>query len=195
MPSKEWRNNHKKACIGCGKLIHSISTWCAKCSAVTTGKRRAGIERGPYKTRVDKGIPHSKEWNKKVSESQKGSKGYNWKGGITPQNKAIRNSIDFRLWREAVFARDNYTCQKCLERGNNLHPHHIKNFADYPELRFAIDNGITFCEKCHLEFHKTYGRENNNERQIKIFLDITHFSDCPSADTFRKTESKNGNKN
>lgn len=53
-----------------------------------------------------------------------------------------------RLWREAVFARDNWTCQKCKIMGGELNPHHIKNFAECPELRTSIENGITLCEKC-----------------------------------------------
>jgi hypothetical protein len=82
----------------------------------------------------------------------------NWKGGITPINVRIRHSIEFRLWREAVFARDNWTCQKCKVRGNILHPHHIKSFSKYPELRFAIDNGITLCKVCHEELHRILRR-------------------------------------
>jgi len=78
--------------------------------------------------------------------------------------------IDFRLWRESVFARDNFTCQKCSDRGGNLHPHHIKNFAQFQELRFAIDNGITFCKECHRIFHKKYGIKNNTQEQINEFL-------------------------
>ena len=31
-------------------------------------------------------------------------------------------------------------------------------------------NGITLCEKCHKEFHKTYGYKNNNIKQLKEFL-------------------------
>lgn len=93
-----------------------------------------------------------------------------WRGGTTPKNRKIRMSIEFRLWRESVFARDNWICQKCEERGIELHPHHIKNFAQYPELRFAIDNGITFCKKCHMKFHKIYGYKNNTMEQIKEFL-------------------------
>src|SRR4051812_38569493 len=30
----------------------------------------------------------------------------------TPEEKRIRNSIEHKLWRDAVFARDNWTCKK-----------------------------------------------------------------------------------
>ena len=101
---------------------------------------------------------------------RRGDKSHFWKGGISSVNEKIRNGIDFRLWREAVFARDNWICQKTEVRGGKLHPHHIKNFADYPELRFAIDNGITFSEKAHREFHKIYGVRNNTQKQLEEFL-------------------------
>ena len=102
------------------------------------------------------GKPLSIEHRKRVSEAQKGRKAHNWKGGVSPINTRIRMSIEYRLWREAVFARDNWTCQKCGKRGGNLHPHHIKEFAKYPELRFAIDNGQTLCRiPCHQSKHKT----------------------------------------
>lgn len=120
-------------------------------------------------------IPYirTKEIRLKLSESKKANREqqWNWKGGISPINKIIRMSIEYRLWREAVFARDNWTCQKCKERGGKLHPHHIYNFTDYPELRFAIDNGITLCEKCHKEFHRKYGKKNNTRKQLEDFLE------------------------
>jgi len=97
----------------------------------------------------------SEETRKKISQANKGrfvkENHPNWKGGLTPINKIIRRSLEFKLWREAVFKRDNYTCRFCGERGGVLHPDHIKPFADYPELRFSIDNGRTLCRNCHMK--------------------------------------------
>lgn len=88
-------------------------------------------------------------WYNYLNES--GGKNHpHWKGGITPLNQKIKNGIEYRLWREAVYSRDNWTCQECGTRGGRLNAHHIKPFAKFPELRFAIDNGITLCIKCHL---------------------------------------------
>ncbi|MCI4463678.1 MAG: HNH endonuclease [Caldisericum sp.] len=101
----------------------------------------------------------------------KGENNWRWKGGITPENLQIRHSLEMRLWRKAVFERDNFTCQKCGQKGGDLEAHHINNFADFPELRFAIDNGITLCKYCHKEFHKKYGFTNNTKEQLEEFLE------------------------
>ncbi len=60
-----------------------------------------------------------------------------------------RNSREYKEWRKAVLERDNYTCAECHEIGGCLHAHHIKAWADYPELRFELSNGVTLCKECH----------------------------------------------
>ena len=107
------------------------------------------------------GKHHSTETKLKMSLGKRGDKGTNWKGGIAPLNKVMRRSLEYRLWRESVFARDKYTCIWCGARNGNgieveLHPDHIKPFSLYPELRFAIDNGRTLCAECHKKT-ETYG--------------------------------------
>ena len=131
------------------------------------------------KNKIGNGVKHSLKYQKSLENrkprNQTGAKNSMWKGGITSENHKVRGSIKMRLWREAVFARDNYTCQKCEAKTGNgkrvyLHPHHIFNFAQFINFRFEVFNGITFCKKCHKEFHKIYGTTNNNREQVNEFL-------------------------
>ena len=56
-------------------------------------------------------------------------------------------------WRNQVFRRDNYQCINC-EMIGYIEAHHIKSWANYPDLRFEVDNGMTLCKKCHNEANK-----------------------------------------
>ncbi len=95
------------------------------------------------------GKRHNEETKRKVSATKQGISLENWKGFTNSQNSRIRDSLEYALWRTAVFMRDNYTCQSCEQRGGKLHADHIKPFALYPELRLSIDNGRTLCIECH----------------------------------------------
>ena len=115
-----WKGGRPK-CIDCGK---QLAAYGAKRCPHCDGQRRTGVNN------------------------------HNWKGGITPLRGKIRGSGEYKLWRKAVFERDNYICVFCgLRSGNGraviLNADHIKPFCDYPELRFAIDNGRTLCKECH----------------------------------------------
>lgn len=92
-----------------------------------------------------------------------------WKGGVSKQNRTVRanimSSLEYKLWRKAVFERDNYTCIWCGFKGY-IEADHIKLFADYPELRFAIDNGRTLCRPCHLTTD-TFGGKRNYKNNNK----------------------------
>lgn len=43
----------------------------------------------------------------------KGVNHHSWRGGVSTQNEIARKSQKYRLWRESVFRRDDYTCQHC----------------------------------------------------------------------------------
>jgi hypothetical protein len=109
-----------------------------------------------------KGYKHPLEIRLKMSKTHKERKeqSHLWKGGITPINSGIRKSLEYKLWRTAVFERDNYTCLWCGFKGY-VEADHIKPFYLFPELRFAIDNGRTLCRPCHMTT-ETWGRPRNN---------------------------------
>lgn len=114
-------------------------------------------------------------WNKGKKLPQfSGENACNWKGGVTPIHNKLRGSIEGKLWIQSVFARDGYTCQKTGVKGGRLTAHHVLNFAQYPELRFAIDNGVTLSIEAHNEFHKRYGKKDNTREQLEEFLKSTH---------------------
>ena len=115
--------------------------------------------------KINLGKHHSVETKKKLSEFWLGPKNPRWKGGITTEIRKIRNSMKLRLWREAVFARDNFTCQDCGQRGGRLQAHHVKAFKLKPELRYEILNGITLCIDCHKKTD-TYGWQNYWKSQL-----------------------------
>lgn len=79
-----------------------------------------------------------------------------------------------KVWADSVKKRDKYRCQKpeCRSRNGIMHAHHIKNYADNPELRFDTDNGVTLCERCHTDFHSLYGKKYTNGVQLREFFDI-----------------------
>lgn len=159
-----------KDCIGCGKRTGDCySIRCKTCSNRIISKKKMGsklsdttkrkisisvskfAKQNPDKIffkkghKINVGRKYSEERNLKI----RGKNSPHWKGGITPTNVLLRHSQEYRLWRKAVFERDDHTCIWCGLKGVELNADHIKSWALFPELRFAIDNGRTLCVPCH----------------------------------------------
>jgi hypothetical protein len=156
--TKEWLENQRKAKLGKHyspgtEFKKGAKTW-------NTGKTNPGA----------KNLPHSfkkgqKPWNAGktgVQTGVRGEKSHLWKGGLSSWRIKIYNSTEYKIWRKAVFERDKYTCVWCLEKGGKLNADHIKPFAFFPELRFAIDNGRTLCVDCHKKTDSWGHKANKN---------------------------------
>lgn len=127
---KPWnKSENYLVCPQCNKSFHTSPS----------NKRR-------FCSRTCKGI-----W---MSTAYKGAGSPSWRGGITPEHRLIRASKAYKKWRDDVFKRDSYTCQRCSKVGGNLHAHHVLSFTDHPAFRFTLDNGLTFCVDCHYLAHK-----------------------------------------
>lgn len=179
------RKSTFEKCLCCGKKIlvkpcHKKKGYGKYCSCKCKGLDSRGKRMSP-ETEFKKGIHPPTEFKKgnlkpkNAFKWESGEKHWNWQGGITPFYWKLKNSIKSELnkWRKEVFKRDNYTCQKTGIRGGKIHPHHIRNFIDYPKLRIDLDNGITLSEKAHREFHKIYGKKDNTQEQLEEFFKAT----------------------
>lgn len=168
LKGKKKTAEHRKN-ISLGHLGHKVSPETrAKISASNKGKKMSQEVRQKM-SKSKTGKKHSAEHRRKISLAMKGAKTNLWRGGLTEINASIRNTVDYRLWREAVFQRDDYTCQFCSQHGGDMQADHIKPFAYFPELRFAIDNGRTLCKACH-RTTETYGRKmkvKGNKNKVK----------------------------
>jgi len=61
------------------------------------------------------------------------------------------NQIELNLWAYFVKLRDE-CCKKCGSTAQ-LHAHHIKPKAIYPEIAFDVNNGVLLCSSCHAIEH------------------------------------------
>jgi hypothetical protein len=68
-----------------------------------------------------------------------------------------RNSNKAKEWRNEIRNRDNWTCQDCGERREQIEAHHIEKWEENEELRFCIDNGVSLCLECHYLRHEENG--------------------------------------
>lgn len=101
-----------------------------------------------------------------------GDKNPQWNPERTHEQRvAERKTNKDRLWRISVFVRDNYTCQVCGDdKGGNLVSHHLESYHKNEQGRYDIDNGVTLCKTCHLDYHHNHGWKNATKKKFEQFV-------------------------
>ena len=163
-----------KKCLICGKEFINVKTpkakYCSKECYMTYFKspeHRAII----HESQIGRKMPDhvksaliavsrtrvkSPEEKRKIAAAHTGPKNSNWRGGTSSRNgKMIRRICGMATWSKKILARDDRTCQLCGIRNTGrkkMHAHHILPYADYPENRLDLENGVTLCKHCHRHY-------------------------------------------
>ena len=132
-----------------------------------------------WKENREEMLVKAKQWGKRLAETRRyngmkgitGEKHHNWNPNKSkPERVKERKTAEAYEWTRQIYERDNYVCQICgYSKGKILVAHHLNSYADYPNLRYELKNGITLCEPCHLEFHSIYGYGGNTEEQFEEY--------------------------
>ena len=156
-------------CAGCNSKFIDVRgnkerRYCSKDCQTKNKKNLKGIKSHRWNSIKIKCAFCGKEFYKQPSQKHKkycsaicfasskaGTYPANLKGkrGTKPRTYQKRGNAFDREWRDAVFKRDNYTCQSCGKKSGRIQAHHIKPYKKYPELRLDLSNGVTLCEDCH----------------------------------------------
>lgn len=125
-------------------------------------RRRLGMKNSKESNEKNRlshlGRKYSKEHREAISNALKGrsngrfgEKHPRWiKDRNLVKGRQDRNNPEYKQWRQQVWLRDNFKCKianpDCEGR---IEAHHILGWAEFPELRYQINNGITLCHFHH----------------------------------------------
>ena len=99
-----------------------------------------------------------------------GSNNSRWNYNLSQEERINKRKTEKdTIWKKKIFARDNYTCQKCRKQ-SNLIAHHLNSYNWCVKERYMTENGICLCQDCHKNFHSIYGYGNNTKEQFFEWL-------------------------
>ncbi len=125
-----------------------------------------------------KGLKKSMKWRIKMSKSCRiGENNHFWKGGVAKITIRLRKTVEYRIWRDLIYKRDNYKCVLC---GSNkrlevdhiipfskiMEENNIKSFEQGIECNqlWDINNGRVLCHECHIKT-PTFGFNGLNKKK------------------------------
>lgn len=186
IPTKRVLRKHPtetRICVcGCGETL--------TCRVTSKQKHIVGHYSRSLQHRVTTRVRNEELWlDPEYRKNHSGTNVYNWTGTSSLVER-IRSLVECRRWRDEVFKRDDYTCQKCFRRGEHLHADHnpipfavlfyefLQSHAEYSPIEegetlaelaktyqpfWDTNNGKTLCEKHHRE------RQYETIQSIKAF--------------------------
>lgn len=136
-----------KACDGCGSICY-----------IHMAQVRKGWKYCSWDCRK-KNMVGSKGSNAGGGKWMIGEGNINFKHGQSAI-RANRDLTKVNQWRRRVFARDKFKCQRCgYSKGKIFRAHHVAPWAEFPDKRFDLNNGITLCDPCHRWVHSKANKE------------------------------------
>ena len=153
---------------------------CSMCGKeYRTGRKNSVNCKDCYRTLVgEKGakVLNSIDWkgsnNPMYGVHRYGKENPNYKEDKTDEERILQRGIlGYSDWRKAVYERDSYTCVVCGDNeGGNLQAHHLNGYADFPQQRLDVDNGVTLCNKCHKKYHTQFSYFHSRKEDFYKFL-------------------------
>lgn len=116
-------------------------------------------------------IMQTKEYKNKSSKAKLGRKNPMWKEDLPEAERLDRAGKSANAkWVRTVKRRDKFTCQCCGITGVTMVAHHLNGYNWDVENRYNPENGITLCERCHIDFHRIYGNGDNTKEQFEEYI-------------------------
>lgn len=142
------RTSVEKSCKQCGKTM-LVEQNLIKTKKYCSNSCRIKGHNPVFTDESRKKISDAHMGKPKEYQVVSGDRHWAWKGGVGTERHAAMSRKQYKVWRTAVFERDNYTCQICEQYSGVLHADHIEKWSDNEELRYAVENGRTVCVACH----------------------------------------------
>jgi hypothetical protein len=90
----------------------------------------------------------------------------NWQGGKRSERLQLMARDEYKQLRKLVFQRDGFKCVLCFSN-KELQMDHIKEWCNYPELRFEAANCRTLCFTCHKQTDNYATKAIKKKKELK----------------------------